>query len=147
MPKKLSHWVHPCVCSRSPSYELVQYIKIEILNRDVADYLLHYISFYKSDLQKCHWHLWNIFPFILEKGNISFLFIKYEELWKNNSCLGMFKNDIGSFGTFFPFKKLPCRCVSISFIIFQDVGDISSCYSGCQGIIRKKGLSQKWSHL
>ena len=45
-----------------PLFVAVQHIKLEILNRDVADFHLHRISFYMSgNVQKWHWHLQNIF--------------------------------------------------------------------------------------
>ena len=46
--QKKSHCVHPCVCSKSPYYVVVQYIKFEILNRDMASVPLHQIALYRS---------------------------------------------------------------------------------------------------
>ena len=54
---KICPCAHQCVCS----YIEVQYIKFEILNRDVTDFLLQQISFYMSwHAQKWYLHLWNI---------------------------------------------------------------------------------------
>ena len=51
-----------CVCSGSPIFVAIQYIKFEILKGEVADFHLHQISFHMSGkVQKWHWHLQNIF--------------------------------------------------------------------------------------
>ena len=52
---------HLCACSISPPYEVLQYVKFEIWNRDVGDFQLDQISFYMyGHIQKRHLYFWTI---------------------------------------------------------------------------------------